>query len=104
MFVSKKYKDLLLSVGEGGGATRQAITKAEIEQFRISYPANIDEQKLLIEKFDKQKFAEAIFKTLFEKKFEDKQNWAEFLKKRYDVKNEAELIVEKAKKDFSKLS
>ena len=58
----------------------------------------------LIEKFDKQKFAEAIFKTLFEKKFEDKQNWAEFLKKRYDVKNEAELIVEKAKKDFSKLS
>ena len=58
----------------------------------------------LIKEFDKQKFAEAIFKTLFEKKFEDKQNWTKSLKKRYDVKNEAELIVEKAMNDFSKLS
>ena len=49
LLVSKTYKSLLLSVGEGGGATRQAITKAEIEQFKISYPSNIDEQITIIE-------------------------------------------------------
>lgn len=57
----------------------------------------------LIEKFDKQKFAEAIFKTLFEKKFEDRKNWNKFLQKRYSSENEAEMVVKKALKDFSKL-
>ena len=52
LLVSKTYKDLLLRVGEGGGATRQAITKAEIEQFRISYPSSIDEQASIVHKFD----------------------------------------------------
>jgi type I restriction enzyme, S subunit len=35
---AKINKDRLLGVGEKGGSTRQAITKAEIESFRISFP------------------------------------------------------------------
>jgi type I restriction enzyme S subunit len=52
LLVSKTYKDLLLSVGEGGGATRQAITKAEIEQFKVNYPSSIDEQASIVHTFD----------------------------------------------------
>lgn len=41
---SKLYKDELLGIGEQG-ATRQAITKAQIEQFEIRFPKSLSEQK-----------------------------------------------------------
>jgi type I restriction enzyme S subunit len=44
-------KDRLLSVGEKGGTTRQAITKAEIQQFLLSYP-QIEIQRQLIARID----------------------------------------------------
>jgi type I restriction enzyme, S subunit len=47
--ISKKYKKNLLGIGEQG-STRQAITKAQIENFKISYPKTIEEQKLIVEK------------------------------------------------------
>jgi restriction endonuclease S subunit len=45
---SPYYKDILLGVGEKGGSTRQAITKAEIQSLEIAFPS-IDEQNIVIE-------------------------------------------------------
>ncbi len=74
LLVSKTYKDLLLTVGEGGGATRQAITKAEIEQFTISYPSSIDEQVSLVEKFDKLRKQVLNLKANYEKQVNEFQS------------------------------
>ncbi len=43
LLVSQRYKSLLLGIGEGG-ATRQAITKAQLESFEVRYPSDIPEQ------------------------------------------------------------
>ncbi len=51
--VSKPYKDELLQVGSSNGATRQAITKKQIEEFTFSYPPNLDLQAKIIDKLDK---------------------------------------------------
>jgi type I restriction enzyme, S subunit len=48
--ISKPYKDQLLQTGAEGGATRQAITKAQLQNFSIKYPNNIDEQKYIVTK------------------------------------------------------
>ena len=50
--ISKPLKDKLLEVGNSGGATRQAITKKQIEDFLFSYPSNKDMQINLINKID----------------------------------------------------
>jgi type I restriction enzyme S subunit len=44
ILTSKVTKDKLLGIGEQG-ATRQAITKAQLETFIISYPTSIDAQR-----------------------------------------------------------
>lgn len=44
ILTSKVTKDKLLGIGEQG-ATRQAITKAQLETFVISYPTSIDAQR-----------------------------------------------------------
>ena len=48
----KPYKDKLLTVGNSGGATRQAITKTQIEDFIFYYPKSKEEQNDLITKLD----------------------------------------------------
>ena len=48
---SKTTKDLLLGIGEQG-ATRQAITKVQIEGFKITFPIDIQEQKELVVSLD----------------------------------------------------
>ena len=45
---SKFYKNQLLGIGEAG-STRQAITKAQLESFTISFPRSTDEQKQVVE-------------------------------------------------------
>ena len=67
--VSKPYKDQLLSVGDTGGSTRQAITKKQIEDFVFCYPISRDEQINLVQKLDAvfqetQKLSESIEKKL----------------------------------------
>lgn len=52
--ISKENKDLLLGIGEQG-STRQAITKAQIENFSISYPVQSSEQKPVVKKLDNVK-------------------------------------------------
>ncbi len=58
----------------------------------------------LISKFDKQAFAQAIFKTIFKKNFKDNHTWTQTLKKRYDSKTEAEMIIERASKDLNQFN
>jgi len=52
LLISKPYKDQLLKTGEEGGSTRQAITKAQIQEFTVEYPLTIKEQKTIVAKLD----------------------------------------------------
>jgi restriction endonuclease S subunit len=66
---AKINKDRLLGVGEKGGSTRQAITKAEIESFRVSFPTistqneivafldDLNAQTIQLEAINRQKLA-----------------------------------------------
>jgi len=53
LLISKDYKERLLSTGEGGGSTRQAITKAQLQEFTIRYPKPISEQQRIVGILDK---------------------------------------------------
>jgi type I restriction enzyme S subunit len=48
LLISKPYKDKLLWTGEEGGSTRQAITKAQIQEFVINYPEDLSMQRLIV--------------------------------------------------------
>ncbi|AEG32136.1 restriction endonuclease subunit S [Thiomicrospira cyclica] len=48
---SKAYKDSLLKIG-GSGATREAITKKQIQDFVIYFPKSTDEQDTLIKQVE----------------------------------------------------
>jgi type I restriction enzyme S subunit len=52
LLISKPYKDQLLKTGEEGGSTRQAITKAQIQEFTVEYPATLKDQKTIVAKLD----------------------------------------------------
>ena len=61
--VARINKETLLGVGNNAGATRQAITKRDIEEFVFSFPPGLDAQKTLIDvissiKNEAQKLAE----------------------------------------------
>ncbi|MDP1817311.1 MAG: restriction endonuclease subunit S [Leadbetterella sp.] len=51
LLTSKHYKDQLLFTGEQG-ATRQAITKAELESFNIAFPKSLPEQQRIVSILD----------------------------------------------------
>ena len=51
LLTSKLYKDQLLMIG-GQGATRQAITKAQLEDFSVSFPKSLSEQNAIIKKLN----------------------------------------------------
>ena len=52
LLISKSYKDQLLQTGSEGGSTRQAITKAQIQDFSIEYPATLKEQNSIVARLD----------------------------------------------------
>ena len=52
LLLSKPYKDKLLQTGSEGGSTRQAITKAQIQEFLIEYPPAIEDQKAIVHKLN----------------------------------------------------
>lgn len=52
LLISKPYKKLLLQTGEEGGSTRQALTKAQIQEFKIAHPKMLSEQKAIVAKMD----------------------------------------------------
>ena len=47
MLISRDYKNRLLAVGEDGGSTRQAITKAQIQEFEVEFPALSEQQRIV---------------------------------------------------------
>lgn len=49
LLISKFYKDQLLLTGEQG-ATRQAITKAQLEVFEVAFPKSLKAQQIILEK------------------------------------------------------
>ncbi|MEO5923264.1 MAG: restriction endonuclease subunit S [Bryobacteraceae bacterium] len=48
LLTSKLYKDRLLQTGEDAGATRQAITKAQLEDFSVEFPEDLPEQQRIV--------------------------------------------------------
>ncbi len=51
LLTSKFFKDQILGIGKQG-ATRQAITKIQLENFVISFPKTTKEQKQIVKKLD----------------------------------------------------
>lgn len=47
LLASKQYKDALLNTGEKSGSTRQALTKAQLENFEVAIP-KLPEQKRIV--------------------------------------------------------
>lgn len=52
LLISRPYKTLLLQTGEKGGSTRQAITKAQIQEFKVAHPKTLDEQQKVVANLD----------------------------------------------------
>lgn len=48
LLISKTYKDRLLHTGEEGGSTRQAITKAQLQEFVVEYPEMLPAQQRIV--------------------------------------------------------
>lgn len=51
LLTSKVYKDCLLEVG-GAGATREAITKTQLQNFEIAFPSSLREQREVVADVD----------------------------------------------------
>ncbi|MCP9836226.1 restriction endonuclease subunit S [Cyanobium sp. N.Huapi 1H5] len=52
LLISKDYKNRLLSTGEEGGSTRQAITKAQLQDFVVEFPDSLPEQRQIVALLD----------------------------------------------------
>jgi type I restriction enzyme, S subunit len=69
LLTSKPYKDQLLFTGEQG-ATRQAITKAQIESFKISIPP-LKEQQTIVRQLDALRAETQKLEAVYQKKIDD---------------------------------
>ncbi len=70
LLTSKFYKDQILEIGEQG-ATRQAITKVQLENFKIVFPQEIVEQKNVIKKLNKLSAETKKLEVIYQQKIED---------------------------------
>ena len=70
LLTSKFYKDQLLFTGEQG-ATRQAITKAQLEVFSIAFPKSLKEQKSLMNKLDSISTETKKLEAVYQQKIND---------------------------------
>lgn len=69
LLTSKPYKDQLLFTGEQG-ATRQAITKAQIEAFKILFPP-LKEQQTIVRQLDALRAETQKLEVVYQKKIAD---------------------------------
>ena len=69
LLTSKYYKDQLLFTGEQG-ATRQAITKVQLQEFVINYPL-LKEQQAIVQKLDALSAKTKKLETIYVKKLAD---------------------------------
>jgi type I restriction enzyme S subunit len=70
LLTSKFYKDQLLFTGEQG-ATRQAITKTQLEVFKIAFPKSFKEQKSLMKKLEALSLETKKLEAIYEQKIKD---------------------------------
>ena len=68
LLLSKPYKDKLLQTGSEGGSTRQAITKAQIQEFFIEYPPTIEDQKAIVHKLNEMLKETQRLEALYQRK------------------------------------
>ncbi|MDH5389132.1 MAG: restriction endonuclease subunit S [Gammaproteobacteria bacterium] len=52
LMTSKIYKDKLLGIGDEGGSTRQAITKAQLQNLEITIPGDLKQQNEIVHQLD----------------------------------------------------
>jgi type I restriction enzyme S subunit len=67
LLTSEPYKKRLLDVGEGG-STRQAITKAQLQAFRIAFPMSLEEQNAIVAGLDHHRMVVERLESLFQRK------------------------------------
>lgn len=70
LLTSKFYKDQLLYTGEQG-ATRQAITKAQLEVFRIAFPKSLKAQQSIVQKVDSLSLETKKLEAIYQQKIAD---------------------------------
>lgn len=70
LLTSKFYKDQILGIGEQG-ATRQAITKVQIENFKISLPNTIQGQENVIKKINALSTETKKLEAIYQQKLTD---------------------------------
>jgi len=70
LLTSKFYKDQILNTGEQG-ATRQAITKVQLENFKIVMSKSIDVQKQIVQKLDALSTETKKLETVYQQKLDD---------------------------------
>jgi len=70
LLTSKFYKDQLLFTGEQG-ATRQAITKAQLEVFRITFPKSLKTQQTIVQKLDALNAETKKLESIYQQKIKD---------------------------------
>ncbi len=68
LLISKTYKDRLLQTGEEGGSTRQAITKAQIQNFSVWYPGIPEEQMTIVHRLKNMLVESQHLALLYERK------------------------------------
>lgn len=70
LLTSRFYKDQLLFTGEQG-ATRQAITKAQLEVFEVSFPKSLLAQQIIINKIEALSSETKRLETIYQQKIAD---------------------------------
>ena len=70
LLTSKFYKDQILFTGEQG-ATRQAVTKAQLEAFNVAFPKSTTEQQAIVKKLDALSAETKRLEAIYQQKLED---------------------------------
>ncbi|VXC51995.1 Type I restriction-modification system, specificity subunit S [Pseudomonas sp. 8BK] len=71
LLISNIYKGRLLHTGEEGGSTRQAITKAQLQEFVIEFPDSLPEQHRIVAILNKAFDGIAKARTIAEKNLQN---------------------------------
>jgi type I restriction enzyme S subunit len=67
LITSRPYKEKLLFTGDKAGATRQALTKAQVEDFLIHFPS-LDEQEIIVKKLNLLEIETQKLETIYRQK------------------------------------
>ena len=101
LLTSKYYKDQLLFTGEQG-ATRQAITKAQLEVFKVAFPKSLKVQHTIVTKLNALSIETKRLASLYQQKINDLEELKKsVLQKAFNGQlSESGLVGLKDKQDF----